>query len=227
MEVVSNKFINIRIDCSITKLKFMKKTIILFIKAFVLLMPLQVFSQSDELRNLAHLMAGSFSSEEQHLKDTVNYFDIRLQIIPIWKDRKDGYWFYVEQAMNGYLDKPYRQRVYHLKQNDDTFESVIYLLKDPLRFTGKPESVEMLPLDSLTEKEGCSVILKKTGENEFAGGTIGKNCPSDRKGAVYATSKVTISENLLLSWDQGFNEKDEQVWGAEKGGYYFKKLKQY
>jgi hypothetical protein len=56
---------------------------------------------------------------------------------------------------------------------------------------------------------------------------MGKNCPSDRKGATYATSKVTISENLLLSWDQGFNEKDEQVWGAEKGGYYFKKLKQY
>ncbi len=224
---VSNKFTIIRIECCNNESKFMKRTTILFFKAFIILMPFQVFPQTAELRNLAHLMAGSYSSEAQHEKDTVNYFDIRLQIIPIWKDRKDGYWFYVEQAMNGYLDKPYRQRVYHLKQNEGTFESVIYLLKDPLRFTGKPESVELLPLDSLLEKEGCSVILKKTKDNVYAGGTVGKNCPSDRKGATYATSQVTISEDLLLSWDQGFNEKDEQVWGAEKGGYYFKKLKQY
>jgi CpeT protein len=205
----------------------MKRLTFLSFKAILIIMPLRVLSQTAELSNLAHLMAGSYSSEEQHVKDTVNYFDIRLQIIPVWKDRKDGYLFYVEQAMNGYLDKPYRQRVYHLKQNEATFESVIYLLKDPLRFTGKPEAVEILALDSLSEKEGCSVILKKTSENVYDGGTMGKNCPSDRKGATYATSKVTISENLLLSWDQGFNEKDEQVLGAEKGGYYFKKLKQY
>jgi hypothetical protein len=26
---------------------------------------------------------------------------------------------------------------------------------------------------------------------------------------------------MLLSWDQGFNDKKEQVWGATKGGYAF------
>jgi hypothetical protein len=172
-------------------------------------------------------MAGSYSSEKQHLKDTANYFDIRLKIIPIWKDRTDGYWFYVEQAMNGYLDKPYRQRVYHLMQKENTFESVVLNLKDPLRFTGKPELVEKLTIDSLTEKEGCSVLLTKKRKNLFEGGTVGKNCPSDRRGATYATSEVTITKKLLHSWDRGYNEKDEQVWGAEKGGYDFDKLKQY
>ena len=56
-------------------------------------------------------MSGSYSSEQQHLKDTANYFDIRLQIIPIWKHRTDGFWFYVEQAVFAYYDQPYRQRV--------------------------------------------------------------------------------------------------------------------
>jgi hypothetical protein len=28
----------------------------------------------------------------------------------------------------------------------------------------------------------------------------------------------------LASWDRGFDSTDNQVWGAEKGGYIFKKL---
>jgi hypothetical protein len=44
------------------------------------------------------------------------------------------------------------------------------------------------------------------------------------RGASYATSKVTIEEGLIISWDQGFNEEDEQVWGAVKGGYEFRGL---
>lgn len=205
----------------------MKQLFSTLFRAFLLVFPTFLHGQSKDFKELATFMAGSFSSEEQHLKDTANYFDIHLQIIPIWKNNSDGYWYFVEQAMNGFLEKPYRQRVYHLKENDKGFESVIYTLKDPLRFTGKPEMVESLPFDSLTEKEGCSVFLTKTNEKEYSGSTAGKNCPSDRKGATYTTSIVTITENLLLSWDRGHNEKDEQVWGAEKGGYRFLKLKQY
>ena len=205
----------------------MKKLANILFQLIFLLTPSFLHAQSKDFQMLANYMAGSYSSEEQHLKDTANYFDIHLQIIPIWKSNSDGYWFYVEQAMNGFLEKPYRQRVYHLKEREKGFESVIYTLKDPLRFTGNPEMVERLPFDSLAEKEGCSVFLTKTGENEYSGNTIGKNCPSDRKGATYATSIVTITDNLLLSWDRGFDDKDEQVWGAEKGGYRFVKLKQY
>lgn len=205
----------------------MKQLITLLFRAFFMLIPTLIYGQTKDFKELAGFMAGSYSSEEQHLKDTTNYFDIHLQIIPIWKNNSDGYRFYVEQAMNGFLENPYRQRVYHLKEHENAFESIIYTLKDPLRFTGKPEMVESLPFDSLTEKEGCSVFLSKTGEKEYAGGTREKSCPSDRKSATYATSIVTITKNLLLSWDQGFNDKDEQVWGAEKGGYRFVKLKQY
>jgi hypothetical protein len=36
---------------------------------------------------------------------------------------------------------------------------------------------------------------------------------------------VELSENMLLSWDRGFNTEGVQVWGAEKGGYRFVKKK--
>jgi hypothetical protein len=205
----------------------MKRFPLLTTNLIFFLISFHSFSQSEDFKMLTHFMAGSFSSEEQHLSDTVNYYDIRLEIIPVWKERSDGSWFYVEQAMNGFLEKPYRQRVYRLIENEGKFESIVFNLKDPLRFTGKPELIEALTPDSLTEKEGCTVFLEKTGKQEFSGGTVGKNCPSDRRGATYATSVVNITENLLQSWDRGYNERDEQVWGAEKGGYLFVKLSQY
>ena len=55
----------------------------------------------------------------------------------------------------------------------------------------------------------------------YAGGTDGKSCPSDLRGAKYATTKITMKKGELISWDQGFDANDKQVWGATKGGYIF------
>ena len=183
-------------------------------------------AQSNDLKTLAGWMEGSFSSEVQSIKDT-SYFDIRLQIIPIWKDRKDGYWFYVEQAVAKYIDKPYRQRVYHLTEKEGVFESAVFTMNDPLRFTHHADLVEKLTPDSLISRDGCAVILTRKAKNTFQGSTDGKKCPSDRSGATYATSEVIITKEGLHSWDRGFDNKDEQVWGAEKGGYDFKKVESY
>lgn len=181
--------------------------------------------QSSDLKLLKKYMSGSFTSREQHLKDTANFFEINLQMNPIWQNRTDGYWLYVEQATAASLDKPYRQRIYHLTEpRPGTFVSEIFTMKDPLRFANHPELTERLTIDSLTEKEGCEVVLHKSGKS-FSGGTIEKNCPSDRKGAAYATTKVTVQARILESWDQGFNAAGEQVWGAEKGGYRFLKVR--
>ena len=57
----------------------------------------------------------------------------------------------------------------------------------------------------------------------FTGSTQGKSCNSELRGATYATSEVIIGNGFIESWDRGFNEKDEQVWGAEKGGYIFER----
>ena len=51
-----------------------------------------------DLETLRNRMTGEFSSEQQ-AKDDSSYFHIILQMTPIWPNRKDGYWLYVEQAM--------------------------------------------------------------------------------------------------------------------------------
>jgi hypothetical protein len=175
---------------------------------------------------LGQWMSGNFDSKLQAESDS-DYFEIYLHMKPIWKNNKDGVWLYVEQAIVGSLDKPYRQRVYHVyKENDTTIISHVYTLKNPLRFAGEWKSetpLQNLTTDSLEDRKGCSIYLSKTADGRYVGSTKDKECESNLRGAAYATSKVVITQKMLESWDQGYNKDSKQVWGATKGGYKFVK----
>jgi hypothetical protein len=181
-----------------------------------------------DLKTLYKLMQGSYSSQKQSVEDT-SYFDIRLQIVPIWNNRKNEYWLYVEQAMSSAMDKPYRQRVYQLKiVNDTTIASVVYTIKAGERFYGHYKNYnplsELTP-DSLDLRNGCAVYLYKLSKKKYSGSTNKADCESNLRGASYATSIVAVGKDKLKSWDQGFDKDNKQVWGAVKGPYIFKKLK--
>lgn len=181
----------------------------------------------DDLILLASYMQGTFTSEEQSKKDTT-YFNIVLRMKKIWKDRTDGIWFYVEQAVATSESKPYRQRVYRLlRTNEGAIESAVYTIADAMKYAGewKNESpLETLEPADLTQRKNCSVFLTRNDDNTFSGSTRGKDCESDLRNAKYATSEVIISSEGMTSWDRGYDEKDKQVWGAVKGGYVFKKV---
>ena len=180
-----------------------------------------------ELLQLRNHMAGSFNSTAQAALDT-NYFDITLHMQPIWPKR-EGTWLYVEQAVTANQAKPYRQRVYKLEQVDgSTFVSKVFTIKaekDYVNAWKTPEKFEAMPMEGIEMKAGCEVVLKKDGKL-FSGATGEKTCPSELRGASYATSKVAIHPDKIVSWDQGFNAAGEQVWGATKAGYEFIKLKE-
>lgn len=183
-----------------------------------------------DLKKLYSWMSGSFSSEAQSKIDT-DYYDIRLQMKPIWRSRNNVYWLYVEQAMATAVNKPYRQRVYHVSiLNDTVIQSKVYILKNAESAIGQWEmknACDYLTIDSLEYRDGCSIYLKKDEAGNFSGSTNAADCSSNLRGAAYATSKVSITAKLLKSWDQGFDTTGKQVWGATKGGYHFKKLKRY
>lgn len=177
------------------------------------------------LETLATTMAGSYTSAEQAAADT-NYFDIELEMVRIWPKRKDGAWLYVEQASSKAKEKPYRQRIYHLQElNDSTFTSDILSIKSGEAFYGAykdPLLMEKLNSDSLNILDGCTITLRLKGTN-YVGSTEGRKCSNAWGKATYATSEVTIMPGRMVSWDRGYNDDGEQVWGAEKGGYHFVK----
>ena len=177
--------------------------------------------------DVAAWLPGNYSSAAQAAQDGA-YFDVRLHIVPIWTDRSDGRWFYVEQAMADAQDKPYRQRVYRvLAAPGDTAESVIYELPgEPLAWRGAwsaPARLNALDPGLLEARGGCSVILQRTGDGRVAGATHGTDCGTALRGATYATTSVTLSATVLEAWDRGFDASGQQKWGAVKGPYRFMK----
>jgi len=185
----------------------------------------QSFNNSSELQELVTVMQGHYSSEKQSVADK-DYYNISLRMTPIWKTK--GNYLFVEQAIFDKQDKPYRVRVYKVSQRGDEFISEIYTLKDEKAWIGKwttPEAYDKLTEADIELKQGCEVVLKRTGKNRFEGATGDKTCPSELRGASWANSKVTVTETQILSWDQGFDKDGKQVWGATKGGYEFHKIK--
>lgn len=181
-----------------------------------------------DLDAMQALMVGTFSSHQQSVEDP-RYFDIRLVMVPIWTERDDGYWLYVEQAAASTLDRPYRQRVYHLSVQDDPaapLKSAVYTLPgDPLDYAGAWERMAMFDdvgPDDLALREGCAIHLRRNADGTFTGATRGTGCASSLGDAAYATSEVEIRPRLLTSWDRGFSADGAQAWGAEAGPYLFR-----
>lgn len=181
-------------------------------------------NKTTDLKYLVAIMQGTYSSEKQSITDK-EYFNISLRMIPIWKEK--GNYLYVEQAMFEKQESPYRVRIYKVSQRNDEFVSEIYTLKNEKEWIGKwktPEAFASLSESDIELKPGCEVILKKQPDGTFIGQTGEKTCPSELRGASYASSKVTVTPTQILSWDQGFDKEGKQVWGAIKGGYVFDKI---
>ncbi len=183
-------------------------------------------SKTDHTPELLKLMTGSFDSSAQAASDK-DFYDITLHMYPIWQNREDGPWLYVEQAVSSNQEKPYRQRVYRLvNEGNGLYVSYIYALENPEACVGSwkdSRKWDAFKPENLSARTGCEVRLKRTGKNTFEGRTGEKTCESTLRGAKYATSIVEISEAGILSWDQGWDDEGNQVWGAEKGGYMFVK----
>ena len=183
-------------------------------------------AHEDPEAQLMNLMTGSFDSEAQSISDTT-YFNISLHMYPIWEESGEN-WLYVEQALASTQDRPYRQRVYKIKaQENGILKSSVFTLENQEEFIGKwktPAFFDQFSPDSLlSRRTGCAVYLSATEAGTYEGSTQGKGCVSTIRGAAYASSKVTVFDNRIESWDQGFNQEGVQVWGATEGGYVFDK----
>ena len=174
---------------------------------------------------LAQWLVGDYDSAEQEADD-FNYYGISLRMCRISLPELGERILYVEQALLTDLARPYRQRLYRVLPVDDTTavsevwqavsggrEAALRgLCDDPASFDFGASDFEL--------REGCAVTLAWNGTG-FAGSTDEDNCLSTLNGATYATAEVTLTPDLLTSWDRGYDRYDRQVWGATAGAYEF------
>ncbi len=139
----------------------MKKLLSLFLVVFL---STQISAQiNSDIDVLLSWMIGSFNSEEQSKNDS-DYYNISLEMHRIWNSRNDGYWLYVEQAVAANKDKPYRQRIYHIFEDNDVIKSVIYSIPDEKNFVNGWKDISLfdkLSPENLEARDGCEVIIKR------------------------------------------------------------------
>jgi CpeT protein len=176
----------------------------------------------DPAAEVAALMAGQFDSREQAATDPA-FRPIALAMVPIWPERDDGHWLYVEQAMADTPDQPYRQRVYRVSNGvDGEVASAVYTLSTPERFVQgwRNGALDALREDMLQPRTGCTVHLRRDGAM-WQGATRGRDCASELRGAAYATAEVRLEAGRMASWDRGYAADGRQVWGSTAGPYVF------
>jgi hypothetical protein len=174
---------------------------------------------------LHRYLTGRFDSADQSMSEP-EYFAVQLEACPVVAPELGERVLYIEQAVMTSLDAPYRQRLYVVQPGADPSTqavSVVYELADPAAFVGACS--EATPRDvtaaEAIERAGCEVLVDVDGSGGFVGGTQGTDCESSLQGASYATSEVTITQDLIASWDRGYDASGNQVWGAVSGAYHF------
>jgi CpeT protein len=184
-------------------------------------------AEPSTLEHLAVFLTGSFSSADQARGDQ-NFRAATLHITPIWTDRSDGPWLYLEQALADAPAHPYRQLIYQLATRPDhSLEARIFEPPDPIAATGAWKDSTLLAKltpANLVTREGCTLVLQLQPGGTFKGGTEGTGCASALRGASYSTIETVISNLQIVTWERGFNAAGTQVWGSIHGGYVFKRV---
>jgi hypothetical protein len=200
------------------------------ILVILLLLPITTFSQirdlvdGYDLYTYGEWISGEFTSTLQSTEDS--YFD--NVFIKTIKFRSDEYgdWFYTEQGeiIDGI---PYRIRVYILSYVDDTtLLNKVQKVKTE-NFSGNVD-LELLEFTDLEELCGCYTYIYKEYNKDgwyYYGQTNGTECKGSFRGATYTTSQFRVYEDRIISWERGWNDKGEHIWGSTKGAYQYLKIK--
>lgn len=179
-------------------------------------------------REVGSCMAGNFSSEAQS-KAAPAFEDIRVHLRPIWVDRIDGLWLYMEQSLATTPDKPYRQRVYQIVDGNDadSVDCRMYALPgDALQYAGEwkvERPMRKLTADLLLPISGCTITLRKNEDSSWSGSTQPNECVPPASSGVSSMTSLKIDHDGFEVWDRTLNAEGQQVGGSTAGPYLFKR----
>lgn len=182
------------------------------------------------------VIEGRFSSYPQTLIDTTKS-DVLIRTK--WIEKLDEYdIFYTQQGE--YYDNifyPYRQRIYktknegtHILLEINTIDIPYTILQDTPKGEHPTFTLDTTQIKSelFQPKQGCDIKIIKVYQKDntpiLYGSTNQNDCVASFNGSTYTQVEFLILPIGLISWERGYNENDEQVWGPEQSPYLFMKV---
>lgn len=179
---------------------------------------------------------GRFSSYPQTLVDTTKS-DVLIRTK--WIQKLDEYDIFYTQQGEYYKGTfyPYRQRIYktknegtHILLEINTIDIPYTILQDTPKGNHPTFTLDLSQIkpESFQPKQGCDIKIIKVYQKDntpiLYGSTNQNDCVATFNGSTYTQVDFLILPNGLISWERGYNENHEQVWGPEESPYLFLKV---
>ncbi|NJK28210.1 MAG: chorismate mutase [Coleofasciculaceae cyanobacterium SM2_3_26] len=195
-------------------------------------------SITSSLATLAGYLAGEFDNRPQAMADPAWYVHLRLWQRPLpglFDDRSVA--FFLEQANATTLDRPYRQRIARLEEQEGNLRVQYYMLKQRDAYIGggdRPEKLASLTPSDLHCLPGCrlEVTQETIGEQLYR---FRATMPDDAECCftyggetrwVKLGFEATATE--FFSYDKGVDPTSGRaLWGAMLGPFQFAKVRDF
>lgn len=189
----------------------------------------------DHARAVAQSLCGEKFSREQACRDSDNYFNLRMLTCPATEMVDGSNVLYFEQAFWRTPQKPFRQRLYIVKPCPKESKCDVELSSYAIRDTEEYKNFCDRPKDQRPHDEEIigdiaehltTIHLSRCERGKrclYEGSTNPQGFPNSWNGASYCTSDLMIHRNgEVHTWDRGYDEEGNQVWGPKIGPYEFK-----
>ncbi|KAH9705707.1 Chromophore lyase CRL [Citrus sinensis] len=186
----------------------------LFVKAAVLIggaVLLKRLTKSktrwDHARIVADSLSGEKFSKEQASRDPDNFFNIRMLTCPAAEMVDGSKLLYLEQVSS-----------YAIRE-----------VEEYKNFCDRPRDQRPLPEEVIGDigEHLTTIHLRRCDRGKrclYEGSTPPGGFPNSwQNGATYSTSELAVlKNNEIHTWDRGFDDDGNQVWGVKAGPYEFK-----
>ncbi|OAY30599.1 chromophore lyase CRL, chloroplastic isoform X2 [Manihot esculenta] len=172
----------------------------------------------DHARIVAQSISGEKFSREQASRDPDNYFNIRMLTCPAAEMVDGSKVLYFEQAFWRTPQKPFRQVSSYAIRDAEEYKN----------FCDRPKDQRPPPEEVIGDiaEHLATIHLKRCDRGKrclYEGSTPPGGFPNSWNGATYCTSELAILKNSEIhTWDRGYDDDGNQVWGAKDRPYEFK-----
>lgn len=211
------------------------KALVLFGGALLLKRLRKSTTRWDHARAVAEALSGEKFSREQARRDPDNYLNIRMLMCPATEMVDGSRVLYFEQAFWRTPQKPFRQRFYMVKPCPKEIKCDVELSSYAIRDVEEYKNFCDRPKDQRPQAEEVigdiaehltTIHLSRCERGKrclYEGSTPPGGFPNSWNGATHCTSEFAIHRNgEVHTWDRGYDDEGNQVWGAREGTYEFK-----
>ncbi|BDS09789.1 chromophore lyase CpcT/CpeT [Aureispira anguillae] len=189
----------------------------------------------NKFERFKYQILGHFSNKDQVDEGTTTEPLQEFIVMPIFQDRPNEFWVYLEFFSPELVDAPLDQRVeQYVQVSRDSFRMEVYYLKDPKKYINAWKK-ETFPATSIRKDlirgDACDLIIA---HQEDKPGTYKTVTPEEitcemltAKGAArYVDLEFELSDDQYLMWFHFYDINKEHLKKSAQNGLQFRRLKE-